>query len=324
MTAVLTVFDPVDCDLAPDGGPAAGAVTDSIFQELDLRTGLVRREWHSLDHVPLSDSYNTVRSASYEWPFDYFHINSVDVAGGGTTLISARNTWAVYQLSTLTGQISTRIGGKHSDVKLAGGAATAFQHDAELRADGTISVFDNGGVPRIHAHSRGLIVSLSPGGSAAVVAEFTHPSPLLSGSQGNIQQLADGDEFIGWGSEPYFSEFSPSGQLLFDAHMHGSYQSYRAYRFPWTGAPTAPPAVAVAPAAARAATTVYASWNGDTRTATWRVLAGASPQALVAVGAAQRTGFETALPVPAGSSYVVVQALDAAGVVLGQSAVVKD
>ena len=58
-TAVMTVFDPIDCDLSAVGGPADGAVTDAIFQELDLRTGLVRREWTSLDHVPLSDSYSS-------------------------------------------------------------------------------------------------------------------------------------------------------------------------------------------------------------------------------------------------------------------------
>ncbi len=52
--------------------------------------------------------------------------------------------------------------------------------------------------------------------------------------------MAGGGVFVGWGSEPYFSEFSPSGQLLYDAHWHGSYQSYRAYRFPWTGTPAEP------------------------------------------------------------------------------------
>ena len=44
-TAVLTVFDPIDCNLSSVGGPSAGAVTDAIFQEIDLKTGLVRREW---------------------------------------------------------------------------------------------------------------------------------------------------------------------------------------------------------------------------------------------------------------------------------------
>ena len=55
--------------------------------------------------------------------------------------------------------------------------------------------------------------------------------------------------FIGWGAEPYFSEFTAlRAQLLFDAHLHGSYQAYRGYRFPWTGAPGRQPA-APSPAA---------------------------------------------------------------------------
>ena len=59
VTALLTVFDPIECDLSSLGGPSGGAVTDSIFQEIDLRTGLVRREWTSLDHVALGDSYSS-------------------------------------------------------------------------------------------------------------------------------------------------------------------------------------------------------------------------------------------------------------------------
>ena len=57
-TALLTVFNPIDCDLSSVGGPSAAAVTDTAFQEIDLDTGLVRREWHSLDHVALGDSYS--------------------------------------------------------------------------------------------------------------------------------------------------------------------------------------------------------------------------------------------------------------------------
>jgi hypothetical protein len=323
-TGLMTVFQPIACDLAPYGGPAAAAVTDSMFQEIDLHTGLVRREWHSLDHVPLTDSYNPIRTATFAWPFDFFHINSVDEAAGGAILISARNTWAMYELNAVTGQVVTTIGGRHSNVKLAGGAATAFQHDAEARANGTISVFDNGGVPKVHTHSRGLIVSIDPTSRQVnVLAEYAHPgAPLLSGSQGNIQQLENGDEFIGWGSEPYFSEFSSSGQLLYDAHMHGSYESYRTYRFQWAGGPAEPPAVAAVNAPA-GAITVFMSWNGDTRTASWRVFAGPSPHKLAAVSTVARSGFETATQIRAGAAYVAVQALDGGGSVLGDSAATK-
>jgi hypothetical protein len=321
-TAILTVFDPVACDLSSYGGPRSAAVTDGIYQELDLRTGLVRREWHSLDHVALGDSYSSVSGATWTWPFDYFHINSVQTTGG-VTLLSARNTWALYQLNAVTGQVATRIGGRHSDVRLPSGATTAFQHDAELRPDGTISIFDNGGTPKVHNQSRGLTISLN-GASASVVSVFVHPTPLLSGSQGNFQLLGNGDEFIGWGSEPYFSEFSSSGQLLFDAHMHGSYQSYRGYRFPWTGAPAAAPNLVASPVAKPgAATTLFVSWNGDTRTATWRVFGGSSPHSLAVVSSAPRSGFETAIPLAAASPYMAVQALDASGTVIGTSAAVK-
>ncbi|MGH2903847.1 MAG: arylsulfotransferase family protein [Solirubrobacteraceae bacterium] len=322
-TAVLTVFDPIDCNLSSVDGPSSGAVTNAIFQEVDLRTGLVRREWDSLDHVPLSDSHSVAKTTSTKWPFDYFHINSIDRLSTGRTLISARNTWAMYELSTTTGQVLLRIGGKHTEVKLVGNAATAFQHDATMLANGTISVFDNGGVPKVHPQSRGLVLAVDAKAKTdTVVAEYEHSAALSSGSQGNIQQLSDGDMFVGWGSEPYFSEYSPSGRLLFDGHMHGSYESYRAYRFPWVGAPTTAPAIAALTGHGGRAT-VYASWNGASKVASWRVLAGSSPTHLAPVTSAARDGFETTLTTPGAAPYVEVQALDASGALLGSSKTIK-
>jgi hypothetical protein len=318
-TAVLTVFDPIDCNVSTVGGPSGGAVTDAIFEELDLKTGLVRREWHSLDHIALEDSYSSATGSSRKWPFDYFHVNSIDQLPNGRTLISARNTSALYELSTRSGQVLTNIGGKHSDVKLSAGAATAYQHDATMLANGTISVFDNGAVPKVHSQSRAMILSVD--GHARtdkLLAQFRHASPpLSSGSQGNVQPLEGGDLFVGWGAEPYFSEYSPTGGLLYDAHWHGSYQSYRAYRFPWSGAPAEPPAIAAEKSAGHVV--VYASWNGDTRTASWRVLAGPTPTQLTPVASAPRQGFETAIPAPVAVADVAVQALDASGAVLGTS-----
>jgi hypothetical protein len=321
-TALLTVFDPIHCDLSSLGGPAAAAVTDSMYQEIDLKTGLVRREWHSLDHVALGDSYSSPQSASTEWPFDYFHLNSIDQGPGPTTLISARNTSALYELNTQTGQVLTTIGGRHSDLKLTGAAETAYQHDATTLANGTISIFDNGAAPKVHPQSRAIVVAVNARTRTdSVVAEYDHPGALSASSQGNVEPLENGDFFVGWGAEPYFSEFSAQGTLLFDAHMRGAYESYRAYRFQWTGAPIEPPAIALAPSGKGEAgpLTVYASWNGDTRTSTWRVLAGPSAQQLSPVASAARGGFETAIALPGPQPFVAVQALGAAGEVLGIS-----
>jgi Arylsulfotransferase (ASST) len=330
-TALLTVFAPIHCDLSSVGGSRAAAVTDGVLQEEDLATGLILREWHSLDHVPMSDTYTSAHTSSAEWPLDYFHINSIDLHADGSVLLSARNTSALYELDPHSGEVIERIGGKHSTVKLGPGAATAYQHDATMLPNGDISVFDNGGVPKVHPQSRGLVLAVNPQtGTDTLVAQFTHPKPLSSGSQGNIQALPDGDFFVGWGPVPYFSEFSPSGQLLFDAHMPKVDQSYRAYRFSWNGQPREAPAIAAATAqvkngagAVGAATTVYASWNGATQVASWRVLGGASAKALTAVAAAPRSGFETTIPTPAAEGYVAVQALDASGAVLGTSRTIK-
>jgi hypothetical protein len=318
-TGLLTVFDPVACNTSSVGGPSGGAVTDSDFQEIDIKTGLVRREWDSLDHIPLSNSYSVATGSSMAWPFDYFHLNSIDPLSDGRTLISARNTSTLYELSSQSGQVITRIGGKNSSVKLASGAITAYQHDASVLPSGAISVFDNGATPKVQPESRALILSVNArAGTDSVVAEYAHPSPpLSSSSQGNVQSLEDGDVFVGWGAEPYFSEFSPGGQLLYDAHMHGSYQSYRAYRFAWTGSPSEPPAIAAA--TKNGHVIVYASWNGDTRTTSWQVLAGPTAQQLKSVASATRDGFETSIETPGPEPFVAVQALNATGEVIATS-----
>jgi len=325
-TAVLTLFDPIDCNLSGIGGSGSGAVTDSGFQEIDLATGLVRREWLSLDHVGLSDSYSSGAGSTSEWPFDYFHINTVDQMSGNTTLISARNTWALYELDTRTGQVLLRVGGKHNDVKQAAGARTAFQHDATVQANGTITVFDNGAVPKVEPQSRAITIGLNAKTKTeTLLAAYAHSSPSLSsGSQGNVQTVPGGNAFVGWGSEPYFSEYDQTGKLLYDAHWHGAYESYRAYRFPWSATPARPPALAIVPGAVPSAqATVYASWNGATEVAGWRVLAGSSPSQLAPIANAAKAGFETAIAVPGGEAYVAVQALNSAGATIGTSAAIQ-
>ncbi len=125
---------------------------------------------------------------------------------------------------------------------------------------------------------------------------------------------------MGWGQEPDFSEFSASGALLFDAHFPLHEQSYRSFRFAWTGTPAHQPVFAFKAGVPRSGV-VYASWNGATAVSVWRVLAGARPAALTPVAETPRTAFETAiqLPVPTAGPYLQVQALDASGRVLGTS-----
>jgi hypothetical protein len=287
---------------------------------------LVRREWHPVDHVALSHSVEPANGVTLQWPYDFFHINSVWQRPGGGFLISSRDTSAMFLVDGHSGQVVEQIGGPHGNTHLGPGTATAFQHDAEEQPNGLITVFDNGGVPIVHPQSRALVLALNPKTrSETLVGQYRHSTPLKSGSQGSMQVLANGNVLIGWGPEPYVSEYSPAGTLLWDAILAGKTNSYRAYRFPWTGTPTGSPAVAAEPDPTHPGetTNVYASWNGATTIASWRVLGGASPSALSPVGSGAFAGFETTVPIPGQPPYVAVQALDGAGNVLGTSAAVS-
>jgi hypothetical protein len=349
-TALITVYDAIDCNLTGVGGPRGGAVADTLVQELDLKTGLVMYEWHSLDHVALAETYFTAAPTTRAEPFDYFHVNSVDPEPDGDLLIGSRDTWAAYDVDPRTGRVRWQLGGQHSSFKLGPGAATAWQHDALQQPDGAITFFDNGASPPVHKQSRAIEVALNLHDmTATLVRSYEHRAPLVADSQGNLQALPDGDWMVGWGQAGYLSEESPAGEVLFDAHLPPGWESYRTFVEPWSGRPQEPPAVAAfadAPGGtavgtgagatggqAGAATgpgggaaTVYASWNGATDVSSWHVLAGPRPSVLQPVASVSRSGFETAIPVVRGvpvGAYVAVQALDAAGTVIGRSRAVR-
>jgi Arylsulfotransferase (ASST) len=326
-TGLITVYDGIDCDLSSVGGSRDAAVADTLLQEIDLKTGLVMFEWHSLDHVALADSYVSDRHSNQKTPFDYFHINSIDVEQDGDLLVDGRNTWSAYDVDPKTGQVRWRLGGKHSSFAMGPGTRTAFQHDARQHPDGTISFFDNGATPQIHPQSRAIALKLDLQHMTATLTRHEeHPgNALLAGSQGNVQELPNGAWVVGWGEVPYLSEFSPTGQLLFDAHLPAPYESYRAYRLPWSAQPKDSPTLAAVRSPSGHGLVAYVSWNGATDVASWRVLAGPSAASLSPAGGARRGGFETAISAPgaAAGSYMQAQALDASGAVIGASAVVK-
>ena len=323
--ALITVYDGIDCDLSGIGGAKDAAVADTLFQEIDVKTGLVRYEWHSLDHVALGDSYASGAHSSRTTPYDFFHINATDVRRNGDVLVDARNTWAAYDVDPHTGQVRWRLGGKHSSFAMGPGTRTAWQHDAREQPDGSITFFDNGATPAVHEQSRAIDVRLDlQRMTATLVREVAHPGkPLIAGSQGNLQALGGGDWMVGWGEAPYVSEFAANGSLLFDAHLPSTYESYRAYRLAWSGQPLDRPALAVVRAPSGRGATAYVSWNGATEVASWRVLAGTSPGALAPVANGAKRGFETAIALVGvkRGGYVQLQALDATGAVLGASRV---
>ncbi len=310
-TALLTSYVVTHANLSAAGGAHKGTIQDAIFQEIDLASGRLLLEWHSLDHIPLRDSYAPVTA---DW--DFFHINSVDLDADGGLLVSGRSTHTVYKLDR-RGEIVWRLGGKHSDFAMGPGSSFAWQHHARRQTNGTLTVFDNGATPAVERLSRGLILDLDERAMTASLRHQYAHAGILAGSQGSVQLLDNGNVFVGWGEVPRVSEFNHSGKLVFDAVLGEKYQSYRAFRLPWHASPAQAPSIAVT--GTDGAQVVYASWNGATDVYRWQLLAGTSEATLRPLSSVRASGFETALEAPLAGPLLAVRALDAVGTPLGQS-----
>jgi Arylsulfotransferase (ASST) len=241
-TALILADTTATANLTSIGGPAGQTVIDGLVQEIDIRTGRVLFQWDSADHVPYRDS-QMPRPASASAPWDWFHINAVHLDTDGNLLVDARNTWTTYKVNLHTGAIMWELGGKQSSFALRAapgqaldrdGEIFAWQHDPEAIGGGEYTFFDDESGGMLLSHSRAVTVRLDlQTHVATLVKSDNQPEGLVAGAMGNAQTTRNGDLFVGWGTLPYISEFSPSGQLLFNAEFPVGVTTYRAYRLPW-------------------------------------------------------------------------------------------
>lgn len=334
-TALFTAIKQVPADLRPFGGPKDGYIDDYSIQEVDLKTGKLLFIWDALNHVKPGESMVPASSAvNSNNIWDCYHMNSVEEGPNNTLLVSMRNMWAIYCIDKKTGKILWQLGGKQSDFTFGPDAGFSWQHDARFRSEGRISLFDDAccacsdcppeGV------ARGLILRLDFKRMQAELDRTYYHDPLLVvPTQGNVQELPNGNQFIGWGQQPYVSEFAeggntqedPSVNFLYDMQFPNQNISYRAFKNPWVGLPLYPPSAVVKKYPDT--TVVYASWNGSTETTAWQVLAGFTRDKLaVVVDSTPRIGFETKIKVEAKGPYFKINALDKLGQVIGTTEII--
>jgi hypothetical protein len=294
-------------------------VDDMLVQEIDIATGRLIWEWRGSDHIGTDES---VEPAPDEGPWDFLHFNSIALTPDGDLLLSARHTDALYKVSRASGEVIWRLGGVRSDFELAPEAVFHKQHDARWLPDGTISMFDNSTKEANdpEARPRGLVLRIDEtAGTADLVRELLPPRKSDSSSQGNLTIGEDGRATVGWGASNLVTGYDVAGAVTWDGAMPPGFSSYRAYRAPWQGHPTDRPLVAIVEDE-EGAITAWVSWDGATEVASWELLAGERAAQLQSAGAVDSDGFESALPVPAGTAVIAVRAFDANGDPLGKSA----
>ncbi|HEY1688683.1 MAG TPA: MFS transporter [Solirubrobacteraceae bacterium] len=332
----VTANKDIPRNLSKYGGAYNGALIDSAVQEYSLKTGKLLYNWDALKHISLSQSQATLPTNGFPW--DAYHVNAIDLLGNGTFLVSMRDTWAAYLVNIESGKVQWTLGGRKSTYTFGPGAEFSWQHDVKIHPGGVVTMFDDhccqltGGGTYVKApqYSRGLILKLDEGTHRATkLAAYGGGYGIESDYMGAVTQLPNGNVLVGWGSEPYLAEFTKSGEPLLEGKFPRPDLSYRTTFGQWEGLPLYPPIGAARQRGGK--TVVYASWNGATQVASWRVLAGSSLKAGAgvasnakgpALAAAPRSGFETAIPLsqPLSSSQTLqVQALDASGKVIGTS-----
>lgn len=314
-TALITSYPTIRWDLSAIGGPVDGWIWSGRLQEVDVETGEVLLDWEGMDHIDLEETVRELEDTgkSPTKPFDPIHVNSVEEDGDGL-LVSARHTSAVYRIDRRTGEVIWRFGGKRSDIPVPEGGEFGWQHDARRQPDGTITIYDNhdqkedGG-----AVSAALRFRVDEESMTAELVQALRHEDRYGFAMGNAHYLDDGHVLVGWGMDPFATEFDENGEVVFELGGLGL-GSYRTYRSAWSGRPETAPDLAIGPDGA-----AYVSWNGATEVARWRLLAGQRAARLAEVASVERTGFETAIAFTGPATLVQAEALDASGRVLGRS-----
>lgn len=311
------------------GGNANASVTGQIIQELDKNNNVVF-QWRDLDYIPVTDTSQPLNTPQ----IDYSHSNAIAVDTDGNLVLSSRHLDEITKVDHNSGDIIWRLGGKGNQFTFAtapgisGPAQFYHQHDIRVLPDGHFTVFDNhnGRQPQI---SRGLEYAVDETSkTATLVWEYQTTPGVYADAMGNVQRLPDGNSMIDWGTNltPNITEVQPDGTPVFQIDFGGPDVSYRAFRFPWHGYPTWPPALVLQ--STNNELTLTFSWNGATDVTSYRVYGGntSSPGNLVAEQP-KAAGFETSLVVPdAQNAYCYYQVLpiDANGKTTQSSAVIRN
>ncbi|WP_327141438.1 arylsulfotransferase family protein [Nocardia sp. NBC_01327] len=229
--ALLTSYPQVNADLTAIGGPKDGKMFDTVAVVMDVATGKEISHWSAAEHVPLADSETPGKLGGDV--YDPYHMNSISLDPSGNLVVSLRNTAAVYDIDPHTGTIRWQLGGKNPTLTASPDIEFAFQHDAEFSDASTLRLFNNNSDG---LESRGPSsvewIHIDPvAKQATLVRNQQHPEKLTTFAMGNAQALPNGNTLVSWGMVPRISEFSPSGDLVYDASL--PFGSYRAYLDTW-------------------------------------------------------------------------------------------
>ncbi|KAM0424432.1 hypothetical protein ACHAPT_010353 [Fusarium lateritium] len=319
-TILVTAYNTTSANLMAIGGAVDGYVADSMFFEIDIETKEVLFSWSALEHFNIEDSklplISSMGNGGPRSPFDFFHLNSIQLVGHDSFLISSRHFWSVYLISRSDGRVLWELKGNSKGGSF--GALPAygrFRWQNHVRAHNAtstgimISMFDNHNSEEDNGKtpSRGLLLKLklppNPQEKPAVLRVLQSDVARFSMDYGSYQlDLSNNNQFVSYGEGGVVQEFGPGDgkDLRWEGHFghDDSVRSYRASKQTWHGTPSQwDPALVVEKPGEFVVG--YVSWNGATDIEAYNVYTVEPGVAMRPLGKAVNWGFETAFDLPA-------------------------
>lgn len=191
-------------------------------------------EWDSLDHVAADEVYPELTLAD---PDDVSHGNSMFVDTDGNLIVSFRNTSQVLKINKTTGDVIWRLGGRKNEFTYINDPLNGFsaQHHAQRLPNGNLLIFDNGNG---HTPSQTRVIEYKldeVNKTAELVWSYQIPG-YFAFATGSVQQLSNGNMFIGWGiavnpNETLRAmEITRDGKILLELHMPAGAGGYRVFK----------------------------------------------------------------------------------------------
>ena len=329
-TLIVTGYSsfPMDLSHLPNGNKD-GTILDSMFFEIDIKTGKTIFSWSAAQHISLTDSPTPIplrKKDKADRPWDFFHINSIHDLEEGY-LISSRHYWSIFLISKKDGHIIWQLDGRGIGGDFGHLAENSqFQWQHHVRAHNVtkdrmeISLFDNHCTKdsRTTIPSRGLLLEIKlppdPTQEPKLLKDVRGPEIWYVDSQGSYDAyLSNGNQLIGFGTVPVVQEYGPAGDLRWEARFGVDFKvmSYRAYKKEWHATPYWDPSLVLEedPVDDRSdkieSVTAYVSWSGATDVDLWGVYVGSRAGGSRLTAKATKKGFETSFRVRLGDSECV-------------------
>ena len=201
-------------NLTPENSQGLTKTEDSVIQ-MTTPAGEVLWTWDSWDHIALKDCQTE------PWPFDYAHLNTLELTENNQLLVSLRGCSSVMLLDIETGETIWSLGttllsesewlelDEPMPLKITGDPLKEFcaQHSATFTGPNTIALFDNGSVKHCKHRKINLarVVEYEidlDNHEAKFIREFRNPCPVENPSirwHGHVVIMENQDWWISWG-----------------------------------------------------------------------------------------------------------------------------